>query len=525
MQVTAYLLLALPWLNPFTYGPTQPVVQFLSVWVAAALCGLLCLQARLKSADAVRIVATAWLLAAAVSACMGLLQYCGLAAAFGPWVDYVEAGQAYGNLRQRNQQATLLAIGLCALLWWQVQAEAAARTHAQGDALHEAQAPSQANRSRSWQTRGLIAFAASLLAAADAASGSRTGMLQLLLLLALGLYWQRASATLALALLVYAAAAVLLPNLAGLDPLHSGILGRLGEPASPCASRLTLWSNVLQLIVQKPWTGWGWGQLSYAHFETLYPGTRFCEILGNAHNLPLHLAVELGLPAAALLCGGALWLVLWARPWREQDATRQMAWSVLLVIGMHSLLEYPLWYAPFQLAAVLAVWLLWQTRPRQAPTLARAAEGGQSARSVIAVVVAALLLAACSYAAWDYWRISQIYLSAAQRDPAYRDDTLEKIRGSWLFADQVKFAELGTTPLTADNAPHIHALALQMLHFSPEASVVTKVIESASLLGLDEEAKHYMLRFKRAYPQDYAAWVKAQAAGKGGASGASDEAP
>ena len=52
---------------------------------------------------------------------------------------------------------------------------------------------------------------------------------------------------------------------------------------------------------------------------TLYPSARFCDILDNAHNLPLHLAVELGLPAALLLCGTALWLTLQRKPWREAD--------------------------------------------------------------------------------------------------------------------------------------------------------------------------------------------------------------
>ena len=51
------------------------------------------------------------------------------------------------------------------------------------------------------------------------------------------------------------------------------------------------------------------------------------------------------------------------------------------------------------------------------------------------------------------------------------------------------------------------ALALQLLHFSPEASVVARVIESARLLGRDEEVAYYRLRFQAAYPQEYAAWL------------------
>ena len=492
------LLLTLPWLNPLTYGPTHPVVQSLTVWIAAALCWLVWTLARVDMPTRVRIIAAAWLAAATASAVMGLLQYLGLAEHFSPFINYVEAGQAYANLRQRNQLATLLAIGLAALLWWQARVVAPA--------------PSD---NRSMAIRALFALLALLLVAADAASGSRTGLLQLLLLLALGLVWRQGRITLLLALLGYAVAALVLPQLAGLDPLHSGILGRVGEATEPCASRLTLWSNVLHLIAQKPWLGWGWGELDYAHFITLYEGQRFCEILGNAHNLPLHLAVELGGPLALVFCGALLWLLLRAKPWREQDATRQMAWSVLAVIGLHSLLEYPLWYAPFQLAALLALWLLWQSRLIQPGATFAANPTRRPLPAAVPAAVAALLLAACAYVGWDYWRISQIYLPVAQRAAAYRDDALGQTRDSRLFADQVKFAELGVTPLTRDNAAYIHALALDMLHFSPEQRVVEKLISSALLLGNTDEAAYFEPRYQAAFPQDYVLWQKARASGPG----------
>ena len=485
------LLLALPWLNPMTYGPTHAVPQGLAVWLGAALCWLAWELAQVQPGDRIRTVAAAWLLAGTASAAMGLVQYLGHAAPFSPWINFVEAGQAYANLRQRNQQATLLAIGLAALLWWQAQASVTFNAERTG-----------------WLAQTPLGAVAMLLAGADAATGSRTGLFQLLLLLALALLWRRGRATLGLAVLAYGLTAYLLPRLAGLDPLQSGILGRIGEAASPCSSRLTLWSNVLHLIAQRPWTGWGWSELEYAHFITLYEGPRFCEILGNAHNLPLHLAVERGVPFALAVCGTGLWLALRAKPWREQDATRQMAWSVLAVIGLHSLLEYPLWYGPFQLAALLALWMLWQTRSSR-----RVAQGwvqGSVAQWSVPLLLSGTLLLVCSYTAWDYWRISQIYLPVAQRDAAYRADTLEKISHSWLFADQVKFAELGVATLAPANAEHTHALALQLLHFSPEPSVVIQLIESAKLLGRVNEVRYYSLRFQAAYPLAYADWLAAK---------------
>jgi hypothetical protein len=297
--------------------------------------------------------------------------------------------------------------------------------------------------------------------------------------------------------------------LGGLDPQATGILGRLYEDAPLCSSRITLWGNVVHLIAQKPWLGWGWGNLDYAHFVALYPAERFCDLLDNAHNLPLHLAVELGVPAAIGVCGLIVWLLIRAKPWRESRAVQQAAWSALAVVGLHSLLEYPLWYGPFQLAVVASLSMLWRAtgvagntdRERGAkdcPTIRQRATNA---------VLAAGMLSVCAYAAWDYWRVNQLYLPASERHAAYRADTLEKVRNSWLFQDQVLFAELTTTPLTRSNAAHIHAMSAELLHFSPESRVVEPLIESAVMLGRDEEALSYLQRYKAAYQQEHARWA------------------
>ena len=120
----------------------------------------------------------------------------------------------------------------------------------------------------------------------------------------------------------------------------------------------------------------------------------------NAHNLPLHLAVELGLPGATLICGVAAGLVIRAKPWREVDANRQMAWAVLALVTLHSMLEYPLWYAPFQTTFALCAWILW---PDSGVTWTPIARNR-------ALLAASALMAMTAYVAWDYYRISQIYL-------------------------------------------------------------------------------------------------------------------
>jgi len=352
-----------------------------------------------------------------------------------------------------------------------------------------------------------------LLALGNAASSSRTGFLQWGLVLVLVLWWHRSSrralAVLAvLALLMYGAAVAVLPKLLKLVSGTSteGLWGRLAETGGD--SRRVLWDNVLTLIAQKPWFGWGWSELDYAHFITAYPGARFPDILGNAHNLPMHVAVELGIPAALLMCLGLARAVQRAAPWRDSDPARQMAWAVLAVIGVHSLLEFPLWYGPFQLALLLCMAWLWQRRPLMESTVK---QGRQKSHLSWRITAGAALLA-LGYVGFDYARVTQLYVPVAKRWPAYRQDSLVKVQDAWLFAPQVQFATLLTTDITPANAPAMQALAQSVLHYSPEPKVVEKLITSALLAGQGAEAEFYLDRFRWAYPQDYAGWIQANAA-------------
>lgn len=299
------------------------------------------------------------------------------------------------------------------------------------------------------------------------------------------------------ALVAYFAAAVVLPLFAD-RPLTYGVFGRLAVDEG-CVSRRILWMNVLHLIAQKPWTGWGWGELDFAHYISLYPGSRFCDVLDNAHNLPLHWAVELGLPASILACLLLGWFVAVRAPWREADDARRLAWAVLTALGIHSLFEYPLWYGPFLMACCLCLWFLWT------PSHERFKTGGLRWPGAAAGLV---LGGAVLLYGWQYRIVSQIYLPAERRWSEYRENTLEKSRGVWAFRDQLLFAELTTTPLTAANAAWTFDAAHHLLHFSPEPRVIEKLIESAIVLKRDDVAAFHMQRYRAAFPRDYERWLK-----------------
>ncbi len=432
----------------------------------------LCLLALSKQLPSPLDLARAWAWAALISSAMGLVQYFGQANHLGGLVHMpAYLGDAVGNLRQRNQLATLTCMGVVAVLWWQTQG------------LRQ--------RHSGWML--------ALLAVGNAATGSRTGLLELVAVTLLcvawsackdrrtvTLSWRWSLATLALCLLASALLPKALSAITAQDV--AGAVSRLGHDEG-CGSRRVLWGNVLHLISLKPWTGWGWGELKYAHYITPYPGERFCDILGNAHNLPLHLAVELGVPAAVGTVTALLTLLFRLRPWRIERSEHPLAWGVLAVIGLHSLLEYPLWYGPFQVATLLCGLLLWPAWPsvsrRWSPMVQLIGLGG---------LLLALLVAA------DYWRMRQIYLPSTERFSPWRADPWDAARHTVFFEPAYRFAQLTTTRVSAGNATWVLDASLNMLHYSPEPRIVQAVIDSARLLGRDDLVTLHQQRMQQAFP-------------------------
>lgn len=471
--VLSALLIAWPWVEPWSPPPLANAVPLMVSW--ACLCALWLLPGPLRTLD----MARGWTAAALLSAVLGLLQYFGLAELASPWLHVpAQLGEAMANLRQRNQLATLLVIGMLALLWCRTQ-----------------------GLPRLTCLAGLA-----LLAIGLAGTNSRTGLLEMLLVLALSVLWHRTGAMRGVwpaavcTLAVYLLASMALPALLSMTSGEHimAVLRRMGHDEG-CGGRRVLWSNVLTLIGQKPWLGWGWDELRYAHYITAYPGERFCDILGNAHNLPLHLAFTLGVPMALMLTAGVLAGLWRARPWRAHQASHALAWSVLAVIGLHSLLEYPLWYGPFQVAVLLCATLLWPVTTGQG-TMARWSSLWPQARAWVAAGGWVLI----GLAAWDYARVRQIYLPAEQRLALWADQSWAHARATWLFGSTVQFAELTVAPVTPDNARWVLQQSLQALHYSPEPRVIHRLIDSAELLGEHELAQMHRERLAAAFAAERA---------------------
>jgi hypothetical protein len=53
-------------------------------------------------------------------------------------------------------------------------------------------------------------------------------------------------------------------------------------------------------------------------------------------------------------------------------------------------------------------------------------------------------------------------------------------------------------------------MAERVLHVAPEPRVIEKLIDSAVLLGHEDQARFYLARYQAAFPQQHADWLKRQ---------------
>lgn len=331
-------------------------------------------------------------------------------------------GRAVGNLRQPNH--------LCSLLLWGVIAVVA---------LLEMR-----RLALKWAAALIV-----LMVFAVELSASRTGAVGLGLLAAWGLLDKRLSrparVLLVLTPFIYALSYGAMALYGHWTDQAFGAEARIatGEATTESPnSRRHIWANALALIARQPWTGVGFGEFNIAWSLTAFPG-RPTAFFDHTHNLPLELVVELGVPLGTLVLG-LLGLALWQAWKRSGQATgdagtaARAAFMLVLMIGLHSLSEYPLWYAYFLLPTAYA-WGFALGSGRT-PTLdvmgVTPAAGGWRMRASRALGM--LLVIGSVYAVFDYMRIASIYSPGTNAAPL--NERIAAGQRSLLFGHHADYA-------------------------------------------------------------------------------------
>ena len=127
------------------------------------------------------------------------------------------------------------------------------------------------------------------------------------------------------------------------------------------ASRLDMWLMFINAALERPWLGYGWNQTLLAQVMTTTaqtgPQGASSEVTSYAHNLFIDLMLWLGIPMGLLASAAALtWLIRAASHVKNnQDALLVMG---VTAMGVHAMLELPLYYAYFLLPLGLMIGMI-----------------------------------------------------------------------------------------------------------------------------------------------------------------------
>ncbi|MBB4842705.1 O-antigen ligase [Paucibacter oligotrophus] len=270
-----------------------------------------------------------------------------------------------------------------------------------------------------------------------------------------------------------------------------GVESRLAEGAgSP--SRIAILSNALALLKLHPWLGVGWGEFNLAWTLSEFPN-RPVAFFDHCHNLPMQLAVELGLPLSLSvlgLLGWSLWralrMSLQARD-EGQAWMRRCAFMLVLMIGLHSLLEYPLWYAYFLLPTAFAFGLalgqpdeqVQRGQVVQVPGLPR-----------LLSVAGAVLMLGTAFAVWDYQRVVVIYSPGENAAPL--PERIHAGQQSLFFSTQADYA----AATSLGYGPQALAAAQRSAHQLIDARLMMAWAKSLHAVGDDQKASYVAERLR-----------------------------
>lgn len=385
-------------------------------------------------------------------------------------------GRAVGNMRQPNHLATLL-------MWSSIAAVYLSERRAGGGLRRTL----------------LLPVLLSSFMLAIVLSASRTGMLAVAMLVSWAVIDRTLSKRSRLSLwatpLMLVLSWALMSYWAHSQQHVFGAESRLSEGAgSP--SRIAVLSNALDLLRQNPWTGIGAGEFNLAWTMTPFPD-RPVAFFDHTHNLPMQVLVELGLPLGAtillLLCWG-----LW-RAWKhcaalDGDAARcaRSALMVVLMAGLHSLLEYPLWYSYFLLPTAMAFAVC-------SPSTVQSGEG-QSDNADWAKL-GAVLICGTLYAAWDYNKAVVIYDPPANNAGSL-EERIKIGQRSLLFSHMADYAAATNYP----PGPEALAAAKRTAHNLIDARLMMAWARSLHATGDTDRARYVVARlreFRNAAAQEW----------------------
>ncbi|HEV7618444.1 MAG TPA: Wzy polymerase domain-containing protein [Burkholderiaceae bacterium] len=322
-----------------------PVAYFIVATIAVVL-GASIAAGNNGSSRLCTALAYAYLFAGMISVVLATAQFRGVEEALMPFVMLMihspnSIVRPFANIAQPNHLALILCIAMVSV-WW----------------LHQVD-----------RLRTMVAIGAVLsLLWGLALTQSRIGWIIVPAFSVLFLLWRgkpgfRRVSGWAIAgfVLIYAILVIALPfiSLSLLSVSSASADQRIGTHTG--SERLVLFQQALQISLSNPWFGAGWYEFGT---QQLKIGSDFAPSIysDHAHNIVLNFAAELGWPVTIIVFGAiAYWFYA---GFFRRTISKEAGFAIFFftAVSVHSLVEYPLWYAYFLLPTAFLIGMVHQER-------------------------------------------------------------------------------------------------------------------------------------------------------------------
>ncbi len=424
-------------------------------------------------------LAIACVAAGTVSALITFFQYLGVDNLLGDWSAFYSGdanglNRPYANLGQPNQLALLLCWSLAAL-WW----------------LHQSRKLGN----------GLALLISGLLLASLVVTQSKIAWMIVPVIAGASVLGHRVagvrriSPTVVVVLALYfIAMIVLLPNFGEIIGTHTQ---SLTDRMQTNAVRTVMILQGLYIGLQHPLIGAGWGSFGEAQVTVAlqFGDTQYAM---HAHNLVANLAAETGWIFTLGFCAATGWWFYTRFVRLLLTPERLLALMILSAVGLHSMVEFPLWYAYILVPVGLVIGLV---ESSATDTVTNRAWSFPRKLFMGIALASGLCLAA---AAADYRNLVQSFRAFGFElvGLKYAEGSVERPRWTALphYYDYLDFAQVrptvAMTPEEIEKAEHV---ATRFAY----APVLMRLATIYALNGRPDDAVAIVATMRKLYPQRY----------------------
>jgi hypothetical protein len=271
----------------------------------------------------------------------------------------------------------------------------------------------------------------------------------------------------------------------------TGVVSRIGGRSE----RLGLYLHALAMLREHPLLGVGWGQFG-AHqvmIASQFPATTYSE---HAHNIVFQFAAELGLVTTFIILAILGYWSFRVFVEAKKSYGLMFVFACLMAVGVHSMVEFPLWYAYVLMPVAVLMGVvhgnIWRCNEFRIGRISGIAV------SSLFIICSLFLVNDHSKVVAGFNQLRHVSSERATIPPVVKQPTLTVLPYFYRYFEMMRIE-----PTESMNLSEIQFLERWSLRFG-FVHIINKLAEVHALNGMEDAAVRDMITLQKLHPERYA---------------------